>query len=155
MELLKIVKKIAFEEIFTSYSLPTVVGINIEGTSETGSAITSEYVKSFQEWLDDIDADDFSYSYKRGPLNLLRDNSLNEIFGFFMDELKDYYKQKVTDYKDKKHAEALKAILEKAEAQQEMQKFPGEEEEENKKTSDPVIVKINFTDGKDGSNGVS
>ena len=147
MELLKITKQIAFKEIFASYSLPTIVGVNVEGSTETGDAITSEYIKEFGEWLNDIDADDFSYSYKRGPLNLLRDNSLNDIFNFFIDELLNYYQERVADYKERKHKEALEAILTKAEAQEASKET--EEKKENTTTSDPVIVKINFEDGND------
>lgn len=92
MEILMIAKYVAFEEIFSKYSLPTVV-------KEDGS------YKSVSEWLDDIDLEDIEWKYKRGSFNVFKDNSLADIINYFKDPLINYYYEEIRFHENEKAKE--------------------------------------------------
>ena len=163
MDLLKLSKKIAFNEIFFQYSLPSIVGFSVETdlSSEDGKSKTVEYVKDFYQWLGDINYDDLRYNYNHGPNNLLRENSLNDILDFFHYELMENYNEKLNEYKKDKEKQALANALEKVKTKQEEEKIEKlkekikrlkdtssttkEEDQSDSSDDNPLVIKINFT----------
>ncbi len=92
MKILELVTKIAFEEVFETYRLPLVVDAKVDGETEIKT------LKTFEEWRDEIELDCINYSYKKGELCLLKDNSLTDILLFFNEPLLEIYDEKVEKY---------------------------------------------------------
>ena len=136
MEILKLAKKISFEEIFKDYNLPSV----LKSTTDPMTGESFEVVKDFYEWLEDFDIDCIDYTYRRrGDRNVFRNNSFADLFDFFNDELLAFYNEQVSAHKTKEMEKMVAKALEKV--------------EKNQKNQDPVIVKINFDNNNDnGSN---
>lgn len=104
MVLVQLVKKIAFEEMVKDYLLPSVRGIKIVQLKP--ETISEEFVKTYEQWLDDITVDCFEVEYTTGQNNILRDNSLSSIFNFFSDNFAEVYNKKLDEYYASKSCEA-------------------------------------------------
>ena len=95
MEISMIAKYVAFEEIFSKYSLPTVVK-------------NDNSFKSVDEWFDEIDLDDIDWRYKKDNFNVFKDNSLSDILKYFKDPLINYYFKEIRFHEEKKAKEEVK-----------------------------------------------
>ncbi len=134
MKISEICKKVAFKEIFKSYNLPSVTGLKKsleQPEDETAEPKYDEFLKTYEEWINDFNSEVLGYSYSRGEFNVLRDNSFNEVFDFFSDELKAFYKERVLDKIEKNPSLGL---------------APESDNEEEKSSEEPV-VKINVPVG--------
>ncbi|MBO7692069.1 MAG: hypothetical protein J6T10_05455 [Methanobrevibacter sp.] len=92
MKILELATKIAFKEVFETYRLPYVVDTKVDGETEIKT------LKTFEEWRDEIELDCIGYSYQKGELCLLKDNSLTDILLFFNEPLLEIYDEKVEKY---------------------------------------------------------
>lgn len=92
MKILELATKIAFKEVFETYRLPLVVDTKVDGETEIKT------LKTFEEWRDEIELDCIGYSYQKGELCLLKDNSLTDILLFFNEPLLEIYDEKVEKY---------------------------------------------------------